>query len=29
MHNQFFDSGFLLDFYTFMGSIGTPSALSN
>jgi len=29
MHNQFFDPGFLFDFYTDRGSAVTPSARSN
>jgi len=29
MRNQFFDPGFLFDFYSDRVSIGTPSVLSN
>jgi len=29
MHNQFFDPGFLFDFYSVRGSMATPSARSN
>jgi len=29
MRNQFFDPGFLFDFYSYRGSTATPSACSN